>query len=301
MFRVLPQPQRHALAILLWSIVIAWPVVVRAVPVPSDRVPDRIDALPERLEGVHVKEQLGARLPLDAAFVDSTGKEVRLGDYFDAKRPVVLTFNYSNCPMLCSLQLSRFVQALAQIERTAGTDFQIVTISIDPAETVDGAAETKARYLRDYGRPAAATGWHFLLGSQESTRAVADAAGFGYAYNEARQEWLHAAALILLTPDGQIARYVYGVDYHPETLNLSIVESSQGKIGSTIDRLILYCFHYDESEGRYAPVAMNIMRVGAGLAAVLLGALLSMYWLAESRKREAQNGGSSVAATGTAS
>lgn len=286
---------------LILALVVAMPARVFAVPVSEDMVKDRIDALPERLEGVHVKEQLGATLPFDARFRNSAGESVRFGDYFDGTRPVVLTFNYSNCPMLCSLQLSRFVQSLTQLERTAGADFQIVTISIDPEETPQSAAETKARYMRDYARPEGAAGWHFLLGSNESTRAVADAAGFGYTYNEARQEWLHAAAIILLTPEGQIARYIYGVDYHPETLNLSIVESSQGKIGSTIDRLILYCFHYDESEGRYAPVAMNIMRVGAGLVAVLLGVFLSMFWWADSRKRKAQSGAASLAATGTVS
>src|SRR5690606_16761006 len=225
---------------------------------------------------------------------NSDGKDVRLGDLLDGKRPVILTFNYSDCPMLCSLQLSRFVQTLGQVKRTAGSDFQIVTVSIDPGETVERARETKARYLRDYGRPEAAAGWHFLLGSEPAVRRLADSVGFGYTYNEERQEWLHAAALMVLTPDGRVARYIYGIDYHPETLNLSIVEGSEGKIGSTLDRLVLYCFHYDESEGRYAPVAMNIMRVGAGLVAVLLGAFLTVYWLAESRKRHAPGAAAAV-------
>lgn len=248
---------------------------------------DRLEALPSRLKGVDVTERLGETLPLATELRDSEGRTVRLGDFFDGQRPVILTFNYSDCPMLCSLQLSRFVQALAQMKRTAGSDFQIVTVSIDPAETVERARETKARYLRDYGRPEAASGWNFLLGSEQAVRGVADAVGFSYSYNEERKEWLHAAALMVLTPDGRVARYIYGVDYHPETLNLSVVEGSEGKIGSTMDRLVLYCFHYDESEGRYAPVAMNIMRVGAGLVAVLLGAFLSVYWVAESRKRHA--------------
>lgn len=255
---------------------------------------DRLEPLPARLKGVDVTEHLGASLPKEATLLDSDGRTVRLGDLFDGKRPVVLTFNYSNCPMLCSLQLSRFVQALSQVKRTAGSDFQIATISIDPVETAERAAETKARYLRDYGRPEAASGWHFLRGSERTVRSIADAVGFSYTYNEDRKEWLHAAALMVLTPDGRVARYIYGVDYHPETLNLSIVEGSEGKIGSTMDRLVLYCFHYDESEGRYAPIAMNIMRVGAGLVAVLLGAFLSVYWLAESRKRHAAGAAAAV-------
>jgi protein SCO1 len=244
-----------------------------------------MEALPDRLVGVQVKEHLGESVKLDAELTDSDGKPVRLAQYLKGERPVVLTFNYSDCPMLCSLQLTRFVRALTQLKRTAGTDFDIVTISIDPAETPKRASETKARYMRDYARPEAAAGWHFLLGSEQTVRAVADSVGFSYTYNEERKEWLHAAALMVLTPDGKIARYIYGVDYHPETLNLSLVESSQGKIGSTMDRLVLYCFHYDETEGRYAPVAMNIMRVGAGLVAVALGAFLTVYWVAESRKK----------------
>lgn len=268
-----------------------------AVPSSSGRAAveaDRLEPMPARLKGVDVTEHLGATVPQDIQLRNSDGKIVRFGEIFDGKRPVVLTFNYSNCPMLCSLQLSRFVQTLSQLERTVGSEFQIATVSIDPAETVERARETKARYLRDYGRPEAAPGWQFLLGSEQAVRSLADSVGFSYAYNEERQEWLHAAALMVLTPDGRVARYIYGVDYHPETLNLSIVEGSEGKIGSTLDRLVLYCFHYDESEGRYAPVAMNIMRVGAGLVAVLLGAFLTVYWLAESRKRNVPGAAAAV-------
>lgn len=263
-------------------------LTVLAAPVSSDEAKDRIEPLPKRLNEVNIVERLGEGLPLETAFTDSEGRQVRLGDYFDGVRPVILTFNYSDCPMLCSLQLTRFVQALHQLKRTAGEDFQIVTISIDPKESQDNAQATKARFIRDYGRPEAAKGWHFLRGPEGHSRKVADAAGFGYTFNEARQEWLHTAALILVNPDGRVGRYLYGIEYHPETLNLSIVEASDGKITSTVDRLLLYCFHYDETEGRYAPVAMNIMRLGAGLVAVVLAIFLSTYWLAESRKRRAQ-------------
>jgi protein SCO1 len=270
-----------------------------AASLPESAEKDRMEALPGRLAGVEVKEQLGANLKLDVALTDSSGTPVRLAQYFNGRRPVILTFNYSNCPMLCSLQLTRFVQALTQLKRTVGTDFDVVTISIDPAETVARAAETKGRYIRDYGRPEAQSGWHFLLGDESTVRQIADSVGFSYTYNEERKEWLHAAVLMVLTPDGKLARYIYGVDYHPETLNLSLVESSEGKIGSTMDRLVLYCFHYDETEGRYAPVAMNIMRVGAGLVAVALGAFLTAYWVAESRKKRLSTspGGHVIVAT----
>lgn len=279
-------PVRRSVLLLATSLAaLMWQAVVCAAPVRPDEVKDRTEALPKRLENVNVREQLGKQIPEDASFTDSSGKSVRLGDYFDGTHPVILTFNYSDCPMLCSLQLNKLVAGLRQIQKSVGPDFRIVTISIDPKETFERARETKERFLSAYGRQGAATGWHFLTGPEAVTRRVADAAGFSYTYNEARKEWLHAAVLTILTPKGKVARYLYGIDYSPETLKLSVVEASAGKIASTIDRLILYCFHYDEAEGRYAPVAMNIMRVGAGLVAVVLGAFLAMYWLAEARKK----------------
>lgn len=256
-------------------------------PVAQVTEPDRVDAKPKRLDGVEIQERLGTALPLDLAFTDSSGSPRRLSDLINGTRPTILTFNYSDCPMLCSLQLNGLVAGLKQVSRTAGDDFQIITVSIDPAETLERATQTKERYIRDYGRPEAAAGWHFLISPDAKTRTLADAAGFGYTFNEARKEWLHTAAALVLTPDGKIARYLYGIEYHPETLNFSVVEASEGKIGSTVDKLLLYCFHYDESEGRYAPVAMNIMRVGAGGVAVLLGAFLAFYWTAERRKARA--------------
>jgi protein SCO1 len=268
------------------SALVAWLSVAgfsMAKPVAEE--PDRLEPKPQRLDGVELQEQLGARVPLDTAFIDSSGRPVHLRDYFDGHRPVVLTFNYANCPMLCNLQLGRFVTGLKRLGRTAGEDFQVVTISIDPIESPADAAKSKARYLSDYGRPAAADGWHFLVGGEAGARSVADSVGFTYNYNEERKEWLHPAAVIVLTSEGKVSRYLYGIEYHPDTLNLAIVEASEGKIGSVVDRLVLYCFHYDESEGRYAPVAMNIMRVGAGLVAVVLGLFLGTYWLAESRRR----------------
>jgi protein SCO1/2 len=226
-------------------------------------------------------------LPLDTEFSDSTGKKVHLRDFFDGKHPVVITFNYSACPMLCSIQLSHFVQGLSKVDKIVGKDFKVITLSIDPAETPQQAAEAKVRYQADYGRPEAAEGWRFLT-SPTQTRVVADTVGFGYKYNEVRKEWLHAAAMIIATPDGRVARYLYGLDFLPETLDYSLVEASDGKIANTVDRLLLYCFHYDESEGRYAPVAMNIMRVGGGITAVALGVLLAGFWGWERRKKKHQ-------------
>lgn len=256
----------------------------RAETLSPEQVKDRTEPLPTRLEKVDVVEHPGATLPLDAEFFDSNGAVVRLRDYFDGKRPVVLTFNYSNCPMLCSIQLNHFVAGLKGMDKTAGDEFEIVTLSIDPAEKPERAAESKLRYLGDYGRPEAAKGWHFLT-SPTSTRVVADAVGFTYSYNEVRKEWVHAAALIIATPDGRVARYLYGLDYSPQTLELSLIEASDGNIATTLDRFLLYCFHYDETEGNYSPAAMNIMRVGASLTAIILGFVLASFWAAERRKK----------------
>jgi protein SCO1/2 len=276
---------RYWVAVLAATLQLCVASIAGAVPVGADAELDRLEPMPSRLDGVRLEERLGGHLPLETPFTDSDGQAVTLGRYFDSRRPVVLTFNYSDCPMLCGLQIKRFVDSLRQMDRTIGEDFQILTISLDPAETPEQAAKTKARHLADYGRASGAQGWHFVVGAEQATRAVAAAAGISYEFNEARQEWLHPAAVTLLTPEGKIARYLYGIEYHPETMSLAVVEASEGKIGTTIDRLILYCFHYDESEGRYAPAAMNIMRVGAGLVALALGAFLTLYWVAESRRR----------------
>ncbi len=256
-----------------------------AAPVAREQKLDRMEALPRRLEGVDVEEKLGDTWPLHLKFKDERGQPVELRQYFDDKLPVIVTFNYSNCPMLCSLQLNGFVKSLKQLEWTAGERFRIVTISLDPAETPESAERFKQRYLKDYARPAAVEGWHFLSGDEASIRAAASALGFGYAYNEVRKEYLHASVIMLLSPDGRVMRYLYGLEHPPRTLRLSLVEASQGKVGSSMDRLLLYCFHYDETEGRYAPVARNIMRAGGGLTVLLLGTALGALWRSEKRKK----------------
>lgn len=257
----------------------------QATPVDPSERKDRTEPLPKRLEGVDVVEHLNVELPKATEFRDETGKPVKLGDYFDGKVPVIVTLNYSNCPMLCSLVLNALATGLKDVKWTAGKEFRIVTISIDPNEKPETAARTKERYASFYGRPEAREGWHVLTGSEASIHAVADAVGFRYGYNEKRKEYVHPAAIAIATPDGRIGRYLYGIVYAPKTLNLSLVEVSEGKIGSSVDRLILYCFHYDSSEGRYAPVAVNIMRLGGGLTAISLFSFVGLMWLGELRKR----------------
>jgi len=267
--------------------------VAVAKPVPLDEQLDRMEPKPARLQGIDVKERLGDRLPENAAFVDEKGQHVKLGDLFDGKHPVILTLNYSRCPMLCSLELNGLVTALKQMDWTAGGEFRIATVVLDPSETPEQARQSQARYVRQYGRKEAEAGWRFLTSDDNTIHQVADAVGFSYGYNEKRNEYVHPAAIILLSPDGRVMRYLYGIEYQPKTLRLSLVEASQGKIGTTVDQLVLYCFHYDEKEGGYAPIAMNIMRISSGAGATLLGGVLTSFWLAESRKKKRKSSDSS--------
>ena len=260
--------------------------VAASAPVRPGEQMDRTEPLPKRLEGIDVVERLEGSVPKQAPFVSSEGRPVRLGDYLDGKVPVILTLNYSSCPMLCSLQLNALIKGLKQVDWTIGKEFRIVTVILDPKEPPARARETKARYVSEYGRPEAASGWHFLTGDEARIKEVARSVGISYGYNEKRDEYVHPAAIVMLTPEGRIARYLYGLEYHPKTVRLSLADVGEGKVGSTVDRIILYCFHYDEKEGRYAPVAMNIMRLGAGVGAVLLGVFLTTLWLAESRKKK---------------
>jgi len=277
------QSTRYALAALAVGVTLSGGAMAK--PVPAADQLDRMEQLPERLRGVDVAEQLGESVARGVRFRDETGREVSLGDLLDGTRPVILTFNYSSCPMLCSLELNGLVAAMKQIEWTAGQEFRIVTVVLDPNESPAGASAFRDRYVKQYGRDPGAEGWRFVSGSEDSIRAVAASVGFAYGFNEARKEWVHPAAIVLLAPDGKVARYLYGIEYHPKTLRLSLAEVGEGKVGSSIDQLVLYCFHYDADEGRYAPVAMNIMRVSSGLGATLLGGVLASFWLTESRRR----------------
>ena len=251
---------------------------------PEGRI-DPTEPAPKQVEGVDVNEHLGAALPHGLAFKDEHGQAVTLGQYFDGKHPVILTFNYSNCPMLCSLMLNGLLAGLKQLAYTPGNEFRIVTVSIDHEETPEHALKTQRRYLDKYDRKGAEQGWSFLTGSEESVKAYARALGFGFAYNEARKEYAHPSAMAVASPDGRIVRYLYGIEYPPSKLKLSLVEAAEGKIGNPFDRLVLYCFHYDATQGRYAPVAANIMRAGGAVAVLVLASFLTLLWRADLKKR----------------
>lgn len=243
------------------------------------------DPVPPQLQGVGVDEHLGAQIPLDLTFVNESGAPVQLTSLFADKLPVILTLNYSNCPMLCSLQLSGLTDSLKQIDFKLGEGYRVITISIDPAETPATAHRTQARYLHQYGHPERTAAWHFLTGSEQNIRALAGAVGFNYKYDANQKQYYHAASIAIASPRGQLMRYLYGVEYPPKTLRLGLLEASQGTIGTTVDKLILFCSAYNPKSGTYAAVASRIVTVGGLVILLVLAVFLLILWQRELRRR----------------
>lgn len=246
----------------------------------------RMEKAPKSIESLDVIEHLDTQLPVELGFQDSDGKQVKLGDYFKKDRPVILSMNYSNCPMLCSLQLTALVRGLRDLEWSADQEFDFVSVSIDPKETYQRANLTKQKYFKEYQRAGTADGWHFLCGDQPEITKLANAIGLQYRYVEERKEYAHPAVLVVCTPDGRISRYLYGVQFPETTLKLALVEASEGKIGSTIDRFLLFCFHYDETSGRYAPTALNIMKIGGFATVFIITVVVIPYWRGRKGKHD---------------
>jgi protein SCO1/2 len=228
---------------------------------------------PPGLEQVGITQKLDTQLPLDLTFRDETGKTVQLKEYF-GKKPVILNFAYYTCPMLCGELLKGLTTSLKGLKFELGNEFDVVTVSIDPHDTPETATEKKAEYLQRYGHPERAAGWHFLTGSQESISALTRAAGFGYSYNEQTMQFAHATAIMIVTPQGKLAQYFYGIDFAPKDLRLGIVQASNEKIGNLVDQVLLYCYHYDPATGKYGAVVARVLKL-SGLATVLgLGLML---------------------------
>lgn len=216
---------------------------------------------------VNVEPAAGAQVPRELEFVDDRGRRVRLAEYLDGDRPVILNLVYYSCPMLCNVALDGLVSAISNIRFDAGDAYEIVTVSFDPRDTPQLARERKAKYVRRYGRPGADGGWHFLTGDEASIRALTRAVGFEYAWDETIGQYGHGAAIFVLTPTGRVAQSFYGIQYPSRELRLALVEASDEKIGSMFDRVLLLCYDYRPGSGRNAAIAMASMRVG-GLAAV---------------------------------
>lgn len=236
------------------------------------------------LRGIDITEHLGESIPLELIFQDESGQDVRLADYFDGEVPVILTLAYYECPMLCTFVLNGLRSAVGQVKREPGTEFRMVTVSIDPEEDATLAAAKKDRYLDGLDRAQFDPAWSFLVGDQKAISALADAVGFRYFYDEKQDEFAHPAMITIATGNGNISRYLYGIEYSPTDLNLAILEAAQGKIGSIIDRLVLFCYHYDPAGKKYAIMAVNTMRVGGGITLFALGLLLAVLWARDRRQ-----------------
>lgn len=229
--------------------------------------------MPGPLKEVGFDQRLGETLPLDAALVDETDRQVTLGDYF-GERPVVLMLGYYDCPMLCPLIWNGLAKSVGVLQFQVGRDFDVVAISIAPDETAEMARAAKDKAVQRYGRPETADGWHFLRGPEESIRRVTETVGFRYAYLEDSGEYAHASGIVVVTPEGTLAQYYYGIDYSPKDLRLALVEASESRLGSVVDQLLLYCYRYDPSVGKYTAVVTRVLRL-AGVAFLLaLGAFL---------------------------
>jgi protein SCO1/2 len=244
----------------------------------------RADQRPAALRDVAFTQRLGESVPLDAPFRDESGRPVTLRAY--TGKPVLLVPAYYTCPMLCTLVLNGVVRALRALPFDVGSEFNVVTFSFDPTDGPEAAAKKKATYLDEYRRPGAEAGWHFLTGDATAITALTDAIGFHATYDEANHQYAHASGIVLLTPAGRITRYFFGVEFPSRDLRLGIVEASADKIGTVVDQLLLFCFHYDPATGRYSRLALNAVRAGGVLTLVALVGTIA-WWIRRERPRRA--------------
>jgi len=237
------------------------------------------------LQTVGIEQRLGATVPLDLTFRDESGQPVRLGTYF-GQRPVVLALVYFSCPNLCTVTLNGLVEGVRALHAETGRDYDVVVVSIDPAESSTLAAEKKRTYTMRYGRPGSARGWHFLTGEAESIRQLAETVGFHFRFDDATRQFAHASGIMVLTPTGKISRYFPGIEYPPRELQLALTDASQQKIGTLADRLLLLCFHYNPATGRYGLIITRVVQF-AGLGTVALLGLLIFELHRRARRRAA--------------
>ena len=272
-----------------WNRLALLPAAAAAAVVSSPGAGQTTDLDPPDADEVGIVERLNERVPLDVSFTDANGANVTLGEYFNNDRPVVLTLVYYNCPSLCNALLNSFTGTLKEIDWTAGEEFEIVTVSIDPSESPQLAAGKKSTYLEEYGRQEAAGGWHFLVGRQPEIERLAEAVGFGYRYEEGTGLYTHAAGLMILTPDGRLSRYLTDLIFEPETLRLALVEAAEGTIGTPVQRLLLrFCYTYDPSSGKYVVAARKVMAIGGGLTVIVTLLGLGLLWRRELKTRRSK-------------
>ena len=244
------------------------------------------NGMPEALKTVGIEQKLGAQLPLDAEFKDEDGKVVKLGSYFNTGRPVIVAFVYYECPMLCNQVLNGLTGALKGMSFDAGKEFDVVAISFDARENdkPDLAKNKKASYIEHYNRPGTEKGWHFLTGTQDSIDKATSAAGFDYKWDERSNQFAHAAGVMVVTPEGKMSKYFYGIDYSPKDLKFGIMESGQNKVGNPAEQLLLYCYHYDPASGKYGLAILNVIRLGGILTLICMGVMGFVFWRRNKKK-----------------
>jgi protein SCO1 len=235
--------------------------------------------LPNELQGVGVVEHLGATLDLDMQFTDESGQQVPLRSFFHSPKPVLMAMVYYTCPALCNYHLNGLTEAMKQLKWTSGQDFEVVAVSMNHRETPEVAAKKKENYLKAYGRVQGNEGWHFLVGSEANVKALAAELGFKFFWMEDKKQYAHASVAYVVTPDGKISRYLHGIQIDPNTLKLSLLEASNGKIGNVLEQAVMYCFQFDPVKNKYTLYAWNVMRIGAFLMVILLGILIIPVWL----------------------
>lgn len=238
---------------------------------------------PPNLNGIGIDQKLNAQIPLDTVFRDESGASVPLRTFF-GKKPVLLMPVYYRCPMLCSQILSGVVAGLRPLSLKPGRDFEVLAISFDPADTPAQATLKRAHYSRSYSSRAGLMGWHFLVGSQAAITAVMQAIGFHYRWDPVNKMFIHASGVMVITPEGRVGRYLYGVEYEPKDLKLSLVEASHNRIGSAVDRILLFCYHYDPETGKYGAVVLGSLKLGAVLMLILMAVGMFFLWRQDLRK-----------------
>ena len=253
---------------------------------PTGEIPatDPGDRLPAQLVGVGIEEHLGRSIDLDLTFNDENGRAVKLREFFNQGRPVVLNLIYYNCPQLCTLILNRQVEIMRQMPWTPGNQYEIVSISIDPRETPEIAGRKKATYLASYGKPA--PGWHFLTDRDGNAKRLAELMGYHYRWDPRIQQYAHLAAIMILTPEGKVARYLYGINYRALDLRFGLTEAAENRSTLSIEKVLLFCYHYDPVENKYVLFATNFMKAGGVLTILILGAFMYRMFRSERRRKE---------------
>ncbi|WP_438024757.1 SCO family protein [Sorangium sp. So ce233] len=261
-------------------------VVATVTPARSARAADT--TIPTELVGVDIEERPGAMLPRELRLRDQSGQEVELGRYASGDKPLVLVLGYYECPMLCSLVLNGVLQAMKETDWSAGQEYRTLVVSFDPRDTPDVARKKRANYIEAYGRPVTADGFDFLVGDEASVRALANTVGFGYRWDETTKQYAHAAGAFVFTPDGRLSRTLYGISFPQKNFSLALREAGSGKVGSTWDRVLLFCFHYDPNARGYVLATKRLMKASGAVTVVLIGLWLIRFWRTERSRSRAR-------------